>query len=81
VHLRARIAGSRALREQCLAGCLDDRELDAAVWQLTQTGLAAAATMDAVCTAADHPELREQAAPARTTSRPLSVGCVPTWPG
>jgi hypothetical protein len=61
VQLRDRIAGSRACREQWLASCVDDRELDAAVWQLTQTGLATAATMDAVCEAADHPELREQA--------------------
>ena len=61
VHLRDRIAGSRACREQWLAGCVDDRELDMAVWQLTQTGLAVAATMDAVCEAAGHPELREQA--------------------
>ena len=60
MRLRDRIAGSRACREQWLAGCIDD-ELDAAVWQLTQTGLATAATMDAVCAAADHPELREQA--------------------
>jgi hypothetical protein len=44
------------------SGCVDDHELDAAVWQLTQTGLATAATMDAVCEAAAHPELREQAA-------------------
>ena len=61
VRLRDRIVGSRACREQWLADCVDDRELDAAVWQLTQTGLATAATMDAVCDAADHPELREQA--------------------
>jgi hypothetical protein len=61
VHLRDRIAGSQACREQWLAGCIDDDELDAAVWQLTQTGLATAATMDAVCEAGDHPELRAQA--------------------
>jgi len=61
VRLRARITGSRAYREQWLAGCVDDRELDAAVWKLTQTGLAAAAIMDAVCEAASHPELRGRA--------------------
>jgi len=59
VHLRDRIAGSRARREHWLAGYIDDYELDTAVWQLTQTGLATAATMDAVCEASDHPELRE----------------------
>ena len=61
VHLRDRIAGSRASREHWLAGYIDDDELDTAVWQLTQTGLATAATMDAVCEAGDHPELRAQA--------------------
>jgi len=60
-HLRDRITGSRACREHWLAGCIDDYDLDATVWQLTQTGLATTATMDAVCEAADHPELREQA--------------------
>ncbi|GGL21040.1 hypothetical protein [Mangrovihabitans endophyticus] len=61
LRLRDRTAGSRAYQEQWLASCVDDRELDAAVWHLTQTGLATAAMMDAVCEAADHPELREQA--------------------
>jgi hypothetical protein len=61
VHLRVRMAGNRACREQWLAGCIDDRDLNVAMWQLTQTGLAAADMMNAVCTAAAHPKLREQA--------------------
>ena len=81
VRLRDRIAGSRACREQWLAGCIDDYDLDAAVWQLTQTGLATAATMDAVCTAADTRGCARRPSPAGTTSRPLSVASAPTWPG
>jgi uncharacterized protein (DUF1501 family) len=61
VHQRDRLTGSRAWRERWLTAGVDDDDLDAALWQLTQTAQAAAATMDAVDDAAGHPELREHA--------------------
>ncbi|HEY3002148.1 MAG TPA: hypothetical protein VGJ44_07330 [Kribbellaceae bacterium] len=56
-----RLAGSRACREHWLTTCVDDHQLDTALWQFTRTALATAATMDAVCDATDHPQLHEQA--------------------
>jgi hypothetical protein len=58
---RDRLAGSRAWREAWLTGSIDEHDLDAALWHLTQTAMATAATMDAVNDAAGHPELSEHA--------------------
>src|SRR3954468_19986666 len=57
VGQRDRLARSRAWQEHWLIDSIDEYELDAMLWHCTQTAAAAAATMDAVNDAADHPQL------------------------